>query len=154
MKRANILLLLVAFVAMHCQDDEQTITADVTGQWKGKTATFKVNPEGIIPAFTLNEIALPITLDFQQDGKLNLTDSKDSVHVGTYSRTDNRINMSIPFKFEMIELSGEYEIEELTDTTLVVSTSRQGSYTHPDTGQKFDGKVEATFNFEKLVSLQ
>jgi hypothetical protein len=49
----------------------------------------------------------------------------------------------------MIGLDGTYHVEELTQNNLRIRITKDGEYTHPDTGQQFDGEVEATLYFDK-----
>jgi uncharacterized protein (TIGR03066 family) len=150
MKRIYILACLFAVVALlsGCEDDPE-ITAAVVGKWSGREADFKINPSGIIPAFTLHEDEFPVQLEFKSDGKLMLTDNKGVSQNGTYSQSGNQLTINIAYTFELIELSGTSTINELTSTELEAEIEKEGTYTHPDTGQQFDGKVTATLFFTR-----
>jgi hypothetical protein len=143
-----ILILLVA--ALWGCKEEAEITASIVGKWNGREADFKINPSGIIPAFTLHKDEFPVQLEFKSDGKMVLTDNKGVTRNGTYAQTSDQLTIAIDYTFELIELSGTYQITELTTTSLSAEIEREGSYTHPDTGQQFDGKVTATLHFTRV----
>ena len=153
MKRNYILacLLLLAAALGACKDEAE-ISATIVGKWSGREADFKVNPSGIIPAFPLHEDEFPVQLEFKNDGKLILTDNKGVSRNGTYTQSDDQLTIAIDYKFELIELSGTYRITELTTTDLSAEIEKEGSYTHPDTGQQFDGKVTATLFFTRAAN--
>ena len=142
----GVLLLVIAGA---CKDEPE-ITAPIIGKWSGQKADFKINPSGIIPAFTMHRDEFPVTLEFKTDGTLILTDNKGVSRSGTYAQTGNQLNINIDYTFEMIEMSGTYLLNELTTSSLEGETEKEGSYTHPDTGQQFDGKVTATLFFSKI----
>jgi uncharacterized protein (TIGR03066 family) len=150
MIRSSILTALCVFAIIFtsCNDDAE-ITASIVGKWAGTEANFKINPTGVIPAFSLNEQPLNVQLDFKSDGKLILTDNKGVTQNGSYILSGNKLTINVDYTFELIELTGVYTIKELTTSTLSAEIERQGSYTHPDTGQQFDGTVIATLNFSK-----
>jgi hypothetical protein len=141
--------LLALIILGACKDDPE-ITAPIIGKWSGQKADFKVNPSGIIPAFTLKEDQLLVNLEFKTDGTLILTDNKGITRTGTYLQNENQLNINIDYTFELIELSGTYILNELTSSNLQAEIEKEGSYKHPDTGQEFDGKVTATLYFTKI----
>ena len=141
--------LLLLIFAGACKDDPE-ITAPIIGKWSGQKADFRINPSGIIPAFTLKEDQLLVNLEFKTDGTLMLTDNKGITRTGTYSQSGSQLNINIDYTFELIELSGTYILNELTSSSLEAEIEKEGSYKHPDTGQEFDGKVTATLFFSKV----
>lgn len=141
-------LSFIMIVITGCKEDPG-INAPIVGKWAGTTADFKINPTGIIPAFSLEEQALPVKLQFSNDGKVVLTDEKGLNESGTYTLAGDKLTLNIDYAFELIELSGTYTIKELTASNLSAETERAGSYTHPDTGQQFTGTVIARLNFQK-----
>lgn len=147
----SIALLLCA-VLNSCQDEDPVISASVIGKWNGNEADFKINPSGIIPAFTLHEDEFPVQLEFKTGGTLVLTDNKGVSREGIYSLAGDKLTIGIDYSFEMIDLSGTYQLNKLTSTNLEVEIEKDGSYTHPDTGQQFDGKVTATLYFNKTAN--
>lgn len=145
-------LLLVVVVLLTACKDESEISATIVGKWNGREADFKVNPSGVIPAFPIHKDEFPIQLDFRNDGSLVLTDNKGVSKTGSYVQSGNQLTITIDYSFEMIDLSGTYEIRELTTADLEVEIEKQGSYTHPDSGQQFDGKVTANLFFGKSTN--
>jgi hypothetical protein len=153
MSRKNIVALLFIFsLAVSACKDEAEITASIQGKWSGQEAAFKINPSGIIPPFTLHEDEFPIQLEFKSDGTLILTDNKSVTRNGTYTQAGDQLTINIDYTFELIELSGTYHINQLTSSALQAEIEKEGSYTHPDTGQQFDGKVTATLYFSKNLN--
>lgn len=153
MKRIQIVVYFTLLMgAWSACKEEAEITAAVVGKWSGREADFKINPSGIIPAFTLHEDELPVQLEFKNDGKLVLTDNKGVTRNGTYSQSGNQLTITIDYTFELIELAGTYKINELTSSELEAEIEKEGSYTHPDTGQQFDGKVTATLFFTRTAN--
>lgn len=142
---------LVMCTISACKEDAD-ISAPIVGKWNGREADFKINPSGIIPAFTLHEDQLSVSLEFQSDGKLVLTDNAGVTKSGTYNQLGEQLTITVDYSFEMIPMSGTYTITELTNTSLSAETEREGSYTHPDTGQQFNGKVTATFSFTRTAN--
>jgi hypothetical protein len=144
----SLWILAILFTA--CKDEPE-ITAAIVGKWAGQEADFKINPSGIIPAFTINEDEFHVNLEFKSDGTLVLTDNKGVNQNGSYVLSGDKLTININYKFEMIELSGVYNVKTLTSTSLEAEIEKEGSYTHPDTGQEFDGKVTATLFFSRAT---
>jgi hypothetical protein len=140
-----VVLLLVAF---SCSEDGE-VTSQLTGKWAGNKADFKVNPDGIIPAFTISEDEFPVQLDFRSDGTLVVTDDDGATTSGTYALSERNLTININYTIEMIGLDGTYHVEELTDNSLRLRITKEGEYTHPDTNQQFEGEVEATLYFDR-----
>ena len=108
-----------------CKDDTE-ITATIVGKWSGERADFKLNPTGIIPAFTLHENQFRVQLEFKNDGSLLLTDNKGVTENGSYVLADDQVTISINYKFELMELAGTYTINTLTTTNLAAEIEREG----------------------------
>ena len=142
--------LIFLVLASACKEDPE-ITAPIIGKWSGQKVNFKINPTGIIPAFTIQKDEFPVRLEFKTDGTLVLTDNKGISRTGTYTQTDTQLTINIDYTFELIELSGTYKLNQLTETNLQGEIEKEGHYTHPDTGQEFDGKVTATLFFDKVA---
>ena len=141
-------LVFITIVAAGCKDDAD-ISATIVGKWSGSDADFKINPSGIIPAFSLAEEELPVELNFSKEGKLTLMDNKGVTTSGSYVLSGDQLTIDIDYTFELIDLAGVYTVRELTNSDLSAEIEKDGSYTHPDTGQQFDGKVIATLNFTR-----
>jgi hypothetical protein len=143
----GLLICLIAFQS--CDDDEKQVTAPIVGVWAGEKVDFNLNPDGIIPAFTISEDDFPVQLEFKANHALILTDNKGTSTAGSYQINGNSLNINIDYEFELIALTGTYEIEDLTSARLKASTQREGTYTHPETNQTFEGKVKATLFFNR-----
>ena len=150
MKTRNLCIAgLISLLFVLACNDEDEISAPIVGVWAGNTADFKVNPDGIIPAFSVTEDNFPVKLEFRNDGSLILTDDSQASTTGTYEMSGRNLTINIDYEFEFIGLSGTYNVEELTNTKLRASIEKEGNYEHPDTGQNFDGSVEATLFFDR-----
>jgi hypothetical protein len=150
MKTKNLLIagLLSFLFFLSCDDDKDEVNASIVGTWSGNKADFKLNPDGIIPAFTVSEDNFPVMLEFKNDGVLILTDDAQST-TGTYQLNGKKLTININYEFEFIGLSGIFDVEELTRAKLRASREEEGTYEHPDTRQKFDGKVKAFLYFDR-----
>ena len=154
MKRKNLYVIagLISLVSLiSCSNEKDELTASVVGTWSGDKADFKINPSGIIPAFTITEDDFAVKLEFKNDGTLLLTDNNQTT-TGTYIKSGNQLTININYTFEFIELAGTYLIEELSQANLRASIEKQGTYKHPDTGQEFEGKVKATLYFDRQAN--
>jgi hypothetical protein len=151
MKAINLCIagLLSLLFMVSCDDDNDEISAPIDGIWSGNKAEFRLNPDGIIPPFTVNEDNFPVRLEFKSDHVLVLTDQNNQPVIGTYVLSGRKVTVDIDYEFEYIPMSGTYNIEELTTTRLRASIEKEGTYDHPDTGQRFDGKVKATLYFDR-----
>jgi hypothetical protein len=148
----TVAIIFLFSIALTACKDEPEITAPIIGKWSGQESDFKINPSGIIPAFTLHEDEFPVQLEFKTDGSLILTDNKGVNRNGSYVHSGDQLTINVDYTFELIELSGTYQINELTSSSLQTEIEKEGSYTHPDTGQQFDGKVTATLYFRKNLN--
>lgn len=151
MKTNMIIAALLMLLVIACNEDGE-VTSQLTGKWAGNKADFKVNPDGIIPAFTITEDDFPVHLDFKSDGTLVLTDDDGTSTSGTYSLSGRDLTININYNIEMIGLDGTYHVEELSDNTLRIRITKEGEYTHPDTNQEFEGEVEATLYFDRQAN--
>jgi len=150
MKTKNLLIagLLSFMFFLSCDDDKDEVNASIVGIWSGNKVDFKLNPKGVIPAFTVSEDNFSVVLEFKNDGALILTDDKQST-TGTYQLNGKKLTINIDYDFEFIGLSGIFDVEELTLTKLRASREQEGTFEHPDTGQQFDGKVKAILFFDR-----
>jgi hypothetical protein len=148
-------LLIVCWIAcvliLSCKEDKQEPFSSLVGVWSGNKADFKINPSGIIPAFTIHRDTFPIQLEFKTDGSVLLTkDSKSTA--GTYVLSGDQLTINIDYVFEYINMGGTYTVETLTQSNLSAFIEKDGKFKHPDTGQEFDGKVKATLFLNRKVN--
>lgn len=137
----------LAILTLFACNDEGEVNSSIIGVWSGDRAEFKINPDGVIPAFTLNEDTIPVQVEFQGDGTVHLTDNDGARTSGTYTLSGRDLTLGIDYEFELIGLDGTYDVEELTDSNLRIKITKDGSYTDPDTNQTIEGEVEATLYF-------
>lgn len=150
MKTKKLLIagLLAFLFFLSCNDDKDEVNASIVGTWSGNKVDFELNPNGIIPAFTVSEDNFTMVLEFKNDGALILTDDNQAT-TGTYQLNGKKLVINIGYEFEFIGLSGTFDVEELTRTKLRASREEEGTFEHPDTGQQFDGKVKAILYFDR-----
>ena len=142
------LAAVVCALIISCQNEGE-VKSTIVGTWYGSQADFRINPDGIIPAFTITEDTIPVQLDFKTDGSVYLTDNKGARTSGTYSLSGRNLTINIDYDFEFIGLGGTYHVEELTDSNLRIVITKDGEYTDPDSNQTVHGEVEATLYFKK-----
>lgn len=149
--KISIFAALCCILMLFACKDDSDVSASIVGKWSGNKADFKINPKGIIPAFTISEDNLAVQLEFKNDGTLILTDDQTTTS-GTYQLNGRSLVININYTFEVIGLEGTYDVEELSRSKLRVSIEKEGNFEHPDTGQKIDGTVEATLFFDRQAN--
>jgi hypothetical protein len=152
MKRHFFFFALVLIALLSCNDDEGEVTGDLVGVWAGSDAEFRLDPDGLVPAFTLNEDTIPVQLDFKADGAVFLTDNNGARVSGTYGLSGRNLTLDIDYTYEFVELAGVYKVVELNGDRLTLQITKDGSYTDPDRNETYEGEVEATMNFIKQGS--
>ena len=68
---------------------------------------------------------------------------------GHWSQDGEKLTASLDFNTEFVDLNGEYTIQTLTDTKLVLYFEKDGTYEDPDTGIQIEGTLKATLYFDK-----
>lgn len=136
------MIALCAFM-LSCDDDDEKKQSNIVGRWAGDRAELRFN---MIP---YNDENFNITLEFKTDGTVVLVEDNNTV-TGTYRVDGDDLTLtgvdvvSIP-----VAISGEYDIEQLTDTRLVLEGDRQGEYTDPN-GQTISGNLKAILHFNRI----
>jgi hypothetical protein len=152
MKTKSLLIsLIVCLLIISCKEDKQEPFSSITGIWVGNKIDFKINPKGIIPAFTIHEDNFQMQLEFKSDGTVILTKDNKST-VGTYQLAGDQLTMNIDYEFDLINMGGTYTVETLTQSSLSAFIEKEGTFKHPDTGQEFDGKVKATLFLDRKAN--
>jgi hypothetical protein len=141
---AIFLLLTLAFA---CRDDEKNF-ASIEGKWQGTLAEIEVKPFGLPIPFSRKDETFHNEIEFNADGTMTVLDDTQPTQ-GTYQLVDDKLTTDINFSTEIIELSGTYTIETLTQTTLVFYLKKKDSVTDPDTGLEVSGDIKATLHFER-----
>ena len=141
-------LVPVVFLALlaGCDDDEKI--ASVEGSWQGTKAEGEVLVFGVPSGFEEEDDAFNPILEFKPGGVVTLT--KDGVPTqGHWSQDGEKLTASLDFNTEFVDLSGDYTIQTLTDTKLVLYFEKDGTYEDPDTGIQIEGTLKATLYFDK-----
>ena len=142
-------LFPVVFLALFagCDDDEKI--ASVEGSWQGTKAEGEVLVFGVPSGFEEEDDAFNPILEFKPGGVVTLT--KDGVPTqGHWSQDGEKLTASLDFNTEFVDLSGDYTIQTLTDTKLVLYFEKDGTYEDPDTGIQIEGTLKATLYFDKI----
>ena len=141
-------LIPVVFLALFagCDDDEKI--ASVEGSWQGTKAEGEVLVFGVPSGFEEEDDTFNPILEFKPGGVVTLT--HDGVPAqGHWSQDGEKLTASLDFKTEFVDLSGDYTIQTLTDTNLVLYFEKDGTYKDPDTGIEIEGTLKATLYFDK-----
>lgn len=141
---AAIFLLMLAFA---CKEDDKNF-ASIEGKWQGTLAEIEVKPLGLPLPFSQKDETFDNEIEFKADGTMTVLDDTQPTQ-GTYQVVDDNLITDINFNTEIIELSGTYTIETLTQTTLVFYLKKKDSVTDPDTGLEVSGDIKATLHFER-----
>jgi hypothetical protein len=145
------ILLLFVFTALlltpfGCDDDEKL--ASVEGAWQGTKAEGEVLVFSVPSGFEEEDEAFDPVLEFKQGGIVTLT--HDGVpSQGTWFQDGETLTTSLNFDTNFVDLSGNFTIQTLTETKLVLYYEKEGTYEDPDTGIEIEGTLKATLYFDK-----
>ena len=128
-------------------DDEEKI-ASVQGSWQGTKAEGEVLVFGVPSGFEEEDNSFNPILEFKPGGVVTLTQNSVPAQ-GTWSQDGEKLTTSLDFNTEFVSLNGDYTIQTLTETKLVLYFEREGTYEDPDTGTEIEGTLKATLYFDK-----
>ena len=128
-------------------DDEEKI-ASVQGSWQGTKAEGEVLVFGVPSGFEEEDNSFNPILEFKPGGVVTLTQNSVPAQ-GTWSQDGEKLTTSLDFNTEFVSLNGDYTIQTLTETKLVLYFEREGTYEDPDTGIEIEGTLKATLYFDK-----
>ncbi|HET9434913.1 MAG TPA: hypothetical protein VFO37_14195 [Chitinophagaceae bacterium] len=141
-------LIPVVFLALLAGCDDEEKIASVEGSWQGTKAEGEVLVFGVPTGFEEEDDTFNPMLEFKPGGVVTLT--HDGVPAqGTWFQDGEKLTASLDFKTEFVDLSGDYTIQTLTDTKLVLYFEKEGTYKDPDTGIEIEGTLKATLYFDK-----
>jgi hypothetical protein len=144
----TILLTLVCLLFFRCGSDDE-ISAKIEGKWNGDRVNFKFNPTGFLPRIPLGNQTLAVDLIFNAGGKLTIIDSSQNETSGTYTLNGNSLRIDVDYTIESFELSGNYDVKQLTTTNLELEIKRRQKFEDPDSEKTYDGEITATFYFTR-----
>lgn len=144
-KTASIFLLVM--LAFACKEDNQDFAA-IEGKWQGTLAEIEVKPVGLPLPFSQKDETFDNEIEFHADGTMTVLDDTQPKE-GTYQVVEDKLITDINFNTEIIDISGTYTIQILTQTTLVFYLKKKDSITDPDTGIQVSGDIKATLHFER-----
>jgi hypothetical protein len=136
--------ILICFFFLRCVSQDE-ISSNIEGRWTGDRVNFKFNPTGFLPRIPLGNQPLNVQLTFKAEGKLTIVDPGQNETTGTYTLNGNSLQITVDYTIESFELSGEYEVQQLTDTDLQLQIKRNQRFEDPDSGKTYDGEITATF---------
>ncbi len=140
-------LLITGFSACD-DDDDETLSRTVEGRWQGTRLELTLEAFGV-PVRNEDDDTFDAKLEFKANGSVTIEDEGQSA-TGTWVQNGNTLTLSVNYTIENISLSGDYTIEELTDTSLKLYAERDETYEDPDTGLEIDGKLKATLHFTAI----
>ncbi len=148
--KVNILfsVLCSAFLLGISGCDEEEKLASIEGSWQGTRAEGEVLVFGVPTGFEEEDVTFDPTLEFKQGGTVTVT-TNGTPSSGTWSQSGDKLTTSIDFNTSFVDLSGDYTIETLTETKLILYYEKDGTYEDPDTGIEIDGTLKATLYFDK-----
>jgi len=135
-------LLVTGFSA--CDDDEE-VSRTVEGRWQGTRLELTLEAFGV-PVRSEDDDTFNALLEFKANGSVTIEEEGQSA-TGTWVQNGNTLTLSINYTIENVSISGDYTIEELTDTNLRLYAKRDETYEDPDTGLEVDGTLKATLHF-------
>ena len=142
-----IILSIVLFVS--CKEDEEK-PASIVGKWKGTLAEVQLKPFGLPTPVTREDDTFAAEIEFKSDGTVILLQNGQPIE-GTYDVSGETLTTSLEFETDILDLTGNYTIEELTATNLVVFLEKEDeTLTDPDSGFTVTGDLKATLHFERL----
>jgi hypothetical protein len=120
------LVMLFAFVS-GCSDDKEL--SIIEGKWSGTKAEFRAD------LIRITQDELNIGLDFQSHGTLVYTDDSRALS-GSWSKTGKKLFITqIEEAALPVNLSGDYEVRELSASQLIIEGERYGEIADPNYGQ-------------------
>lgn len=141
---ASILLLLMA-----CQEDAE-ISSSIEGGWKGTLAEVQLKPFGLPIPISKDVPTFDAELEFRSDRTIILRDDSQSIE-GTYQLTGDKLTIDLDYSIENLKLSGTYDVETLTETSLIFHRKEDGAtIVDPDGGQSVQGQLKVTLHFQRL----
>jgi hypothetical protein len=145
-RAAGIFLLLLAAAC----DKDTVITSSIDGRWSGTRAELRVKPFGLPIPISKDYPSFDAEIEFRPDRTLAVLENGQSKE-GTYSLNGDRLNIQVDFKIESYDLSGDYTIETLTGSSLVLYLERKDvTLADPDGAPTVKGQVKITLYFERL----
>jgi hypothetical protein len=139
---------IVAGFAFSCDNDAE-ITAGLVGKWQGDKADLVVKPDGFPVGVPYSFDEFDAVLEFKADGTLIVTEESQSTP-GTYVKTGSKLEMNSALTIEDINLSGTYQIRELTRSTLKIEIEKDATVKDPNTKGDVTGEVKATLTFSRM----
>jgi hypothetical protein len=148
MKTRKIAYIILCFSLLFaCNEDEQK--PSIVGRWKGTLAELQLKPFGLPTPVTRKDESFDSEIEFTYDGKVTYYQNGQPVEA-TYEVVDNKLVTDINISTSVIDLTGTYTIQELTESVLVFYLEKNGTVTDPGTGLSVTGDIKATLHFVRL----
>jgi uncharacterized protein (DUF39 family) len=149
MKTRKIAYIILSISLLFgCNEDDQK-KASVVGRWKGTLAEVQLKPLGLPAPVTRKDENFASEIEFTSDGKVTYYQGGQPVEA-TYEIVDNKLVTDINISTPVIDLSGTYTIQELTESVLVFYLEKNDTVTDPGTGLSVTGDIKATLHFVRL----
>ena len=134
--------MITAVIFVSCDNDDEN-QPSIVGRWAGDKAEFRMN---LIP---FDDDNFDVVLEFESDGTVTYTDD-DQSYSGTYTVHEKTLQITgVTVAGMPIDVSGNYDIKEVSNTDLVIEGEREGEINDPTFGN-ISGTVRATLYFTRL----
>ena len=145
--RTAALYVLLLFT-LSCEEEASVITAPIEGRWQGTLAEIQVKPYGLPLPFNDDDPSFASIVEFKSEGILIFWDG-DVAREGTYSLTGDNLNIETDHTVEDISLSGNYSIQTLTETTLVLFLRKKDQIIDAEGVPAVKADIKITLHFTR-----
>lgn len=141
-------ILVMILLLTRCQEENHVLTASIEGTWTGTLAQLQVKPFGLPIPIKEDVPSFATVIEFKEDGRLLVRENARASE-GTYEQTGDKLKIETDYTIEDIELAGDYTIETLTETSLVIFLKRKDQNIDVEGAPAFDGHIKITLHFQR-----
>ena len=141
-------ILVMILLLTRCQEEEPALSASLQGKWTGTLAEVQVKPFGLPIPIKKDVPSFATEIEFKEGGRLLVWDNSQAIE-GTYEQTGDELKIETDYTIEDIELAGEYTIETLTETSLVIFLRRKDQNIDVEGAPAIDGHIKITLHFQR-----
>ena len=141
-------ILVMILLLTRCQEEEHVLTASIQGKWTGTLAEVQVKPFGLPIPIKRDVPSFATGIEFKEDGTLLVWENSQPIE-GTYAQTGDKLTIETGYAIEGIELAGDYTVETLTETSLVIFLKRKDQNIDVEGAPAIDGHIKITLHFQR-----
>ena len=141
-------ILIVVMLMVGCDDEEHVISASIHGKWTGTLAEVQVKPFGLPIPIKKDVPSFSTQIEFKEDSRLLVWEGSQPIE-GTYEHTADKLKIETDYTIEDIELAGDYTIQTLTETALVIYLKRKDQNIDFEGAPAIDGHIKITLHFQR-----